>query len=517
MNAVKFFSFLLALVVSLCALCALALEHDYDIVILNGRVIDPETRFDSVANVGITNGIITAITDAQIDGKEKIDARGHVVTAGFIDTHIHSSKKFNIKMAMMDGVTTAMDYEVGAMNIAKWYEREKNKWPINYGACVSHEMARMLVMDGIDIHEPVDAKELFDLRVKSTEDGIDSWSVTVANKKQINQILSILDENLRQGALCIGATLGYAAKGISSYELFEVQRAAARYQRPISVHTRHSAVLGFAEVFTNAAVLGAPLLIAHNNNYGWWEVEEKLALARSRGLNMWSEYYPYEAGSTAIGAIKPDRVKSGEVIEKIYDPLQGKTLSFEEYKEVFERDPGRTVVAFIRGRKQWIPKWLEVEHMVVASDGMWSSDPEHGWDTDPAEFAGHPRTSGAHTAVLRLGREHNVPLIQTLSQLSYWPALHLGATGLPFFDVRGRVQEGLVADLLVFDPEKVSEGSGYESGTNGLPPIGLPHVIVNGQFVKRDNKAIKAMVGLPVRYPIEKSGRFEPVASEFIK
>lgn len=127
MNAVKFFSFLLALVVSLCALCALALEHDYDIVILNGRVIDPETRFDSVANVGITNGIITAITDAQIDGKEKIDARGHVVTAGFIDTHIHSSKKFNIKMAMMDGVTTAMDYEVGAMNIVKWYEREKKQ------------------------------------------------------------------------------------------------------------------------------------------------------------------------------------------------------------------------------------------------------------------------------------------------------------------------------------------------------------------------------------------------------
>ena len=165
------------------------------------------------------------------------------------------------------------------------------------------------------------------------------------------------------------------------------------------------------------------------------------------------------------------------------NPRRGKTLSFEEYKEIFERDPGRMIVAFVRGRKQWIPKWLEVEHMVVASDGMWSPDPEHNWDTDPAEFAGHPRTSGAHTAVLRLGREHGVPLIQSLSQLSYWPALHLGATGLPFFDVRGRMQEGLVADLVVFEPEKVSEGSGYESGTNGLPPIGLPHVIVNGKFV----------------------------------
>ena len=67
------------------------------------------------------------------------------------------------------------------------------------------------------------------------------------------------------------------------------------------------------------------------------------------------------------------------------------------------------------------------------------------------------------------------------------------------------------------DPEKVSEGSGYASGTNGLPPVGLPHVIVNGQFVKRSNQAIKAMAGLPVRYPTEQSGRFEPVISEYIK
>ena len=496
-----------------------ALANEYDIAILNGRVIDPETKFDKVTNVGITNGIIATITDKKIKGKKNVDASKHVVAAGFIDTHTHSSKKFNIKMAMMDGVTTGMDYELGAMNVAKWYEREKGKWPINYGTCVSHEMARFMVMDGIEINEPTDAKEAFDLRAKSKADGIESWSVTVSSKAQVNAVSKILDENLRQGALCVGSTVGYADIGVSTYEMFEVQRAAARYDRPTASHTRDLSPIGFAEVFTNAMLLGAPLLISHNNSDGWWEIEEKLAMARSKGLNMWGEYYPYEAASTAIGAIKPEGIKASGMIleERLYDPLQDKFLNFEEYLKVFKKDPGRTIVFFIPERKKWIPKWLEVEHMVVASDGMWSTNPGHNWNTDPAEFSGHPRTSGTHTKVLRLSREHSVPLMLSLSQLSYWPAQHLGATGLPFFDRRGRMQEGMVADIVIFDPEKVREGSGYESGTNGLPPIGLPHVIVNGKFVKRDNKAIEEMAGLPVRYPIEEKGRFKPVTVEYIK
>ena len=91
---------------------------------------------------------------------------------------------------------------------------------------------------------------------------------------------------------------------------FEVQRPAARYGRPIGVHARfHTSArppiegpLGFDEVFTNAALLKAPLLYCHDNDYGWWEIEEKLQMARDMGMNMWAEYYPYAAGSTAIGA-----------------------------------------------------------------------------------------------------------------------------------------------------------------------------------------------------------------------
>jgi len=504
------------------------LAADCDIAILNGRVMDPETKFDGVRNVCVKDGKIAKITEDKITGKDTIDAKGHVVASGFIDTHTHSSNKFNIKMSMMDGVTTGMDFEAGALNVAAWYDREKGKWPMNYGQCASHEMTRMVVHDGLDVSGPVDAADMFDMRAESIkDDDIAGWSVTVSNLEQINKITQILDENLRQGALCVGNTVGYASKGISTYEMFEAQRAAARYNRPMAMHSRFhtssktptEAQLGFAEVFTNAVLLKAPLLYQHNNDYGWWEIEEKLQMARKMGLNMWSEYYPYAAGSSAIGAdgYKPEAVEGMlglKYEDMMYDPTQDKYLTKEEYLKIVKEDPSRIVVGFNPPRKEWMKSWIKMPHMVVGSDSMWSTNKSQKWDTDPAEFVGHPRTSGTHTKVLRMAREANVPLMFTLAQLSYWSALHLGEMGLESMKVRGRMQQGMVADITIFDPKTVAEGSDYKPGMNGLPPKGLPHVIVNGQFVKRDNKATDVMAGQPIRYPVEEKGRFEPASTK---
>lgn len=501
---------------------------DYDIVILNGRVMDPETNFDDIRNVGIKDGLIVTITEEKISGKDTVDADGLVVAPGFIDTHTHSSKKYNIKMAMMDGVTTGLDLEAGAVNIAAWYEREKGKWPINYGQVVSQEMVRMIVHDNMDITKPKDATNLFDLRSESIkEDGIPGWSVTRSNIEQINQINKILDENLRQGALGIGSTVGYASKGIITYEMFDAQRTAARYGRLTAAHTRFhvqntpptEAPMAFDELFTNASLLDAPLLICHNNDYGWWEIEEKLQLARAKGMNMWSEYYPYAAASTSIGSdgVKPAIIEDMlglKYEESIFDPVQKKFLNKHEYLKVAKEDPGRTIIAFNPPRNDWMPYWIKTPHMTVASDGMWSTDPMHAWNTDPADFSGHPRTSGSHSKVLRLAREEGVPLMFTLKQLSYWSALHLGNAGIESMKMRGRMQEGMVADITIFDPDNVKEGSDYEMGKNGLPPIGIPHVIVDGVLVKEDDKATDEFPGLPIRYPVETEGRFVPVERE---
>lgn len=280
--------------------------------------------------------------------------------------------------------------------------------------------------------------------------------------------------------------------------------------------------MAFDELFTNASLLDAPLLVCHNNDYGWWEIEEKLQLARDKGMNMWSEYYPYTAASTSIGSdgVKPAVIEDMlglKYEESLFDPIQNKFLTKEEYLKTVAEDPGRTIVAFNPPRTGWMPSWLEMPHMTVGSDAMWSMDSTHTWDTDPAEFSGHPRTSGSHAKALRMAREQDVPLMFTLKQLSYWSAVHLGDAGLESMQVRGRMQEGMVADITIFKAGEVREGSNYDVGKSGLPSIGIPHVIVNGVVVKKEGVATNQYPGQPIRYPVEEQGRFEPIDDKIAK
>lgn len=517
--------------VLLAACGGLFASGDYDVVILNGRVMDPETGFDEIRNVGIKDGKIEIITEKDIDGDEEIDATGHVVAPGFVDTHFHSLDEFAVKFALRDGVTTGMDLEYGAWPVDTWYASKDGNWPMNYGTLVSQELIRMIVHDGLVINGPMDAvNALSEGRGFAAKDGIEGWSVTQSNLEQMNRITALLDEGLRQGALGMGSTVGYMTKGMSTYEMFEAQRAAARYGRMTGVHTRFhgssatptEAPLAFDEVFTNAFLLDAPLLISHDNDYGWWEIEEKLQLARAKGLNMWSEYYPYDAASTSIGSeqLFPEKVEDVlgyKYDDVMYDPTQDKFLTKEEYLKIAKSDPGRIVVVFVPPRKGWLPEWLKVPHMVVAGDGMPGRDVDGkplGWDDPYGAYAGHPRTAGSHAKVLRMGREAGIPLLHTLSQLSYWSALHLGETGIEAMKARGRMQVGMVADITIFDPVTVTDNSDYQAGSNGIPSTGIPYVLVNGQFVVRDSKAQQVTAGQPIRFPVEEKGRFIPATTQ---
>jgi N-acyl-D-aspartate/D-glutamate deacylase len=133
------------------------------------------------------------------------------------------------------------------------------------------------------------------------------------------------------------------------------------------------------------------------------------------------------------------------------------------------------------------------------------------YDADVTRFAGHPRTAASYTTTLKLARDQGVPLMFTLAQLSYWTAKHLGDTGLEAMQQRGRVQVGKVADLAIFDPEKVAPRATYKSGENGLPPVGMPYVIVNGTIVVKNSEVLDVRPGQSIRFPVEAKGRFQPV------
>ena len=99
-----------------------------------------------------------------------------------------------------------------------------------------------------------------------------------------------------------------------------------------------------------------------------------------------------------------------------------------------------------------------------------------------------------------VARETDVPLMQALSQLGYWSAKHLGDTGLKAMLVRVRIQEGMVADVTILDPETVTENATYEGGAIGLPSTGIPHVLVSGVIVVKESRVF------PTSFPVSLSG-----------
>ena len=161
-----------------------------------------------------------------------------------------------------------------------------------------------------------------------------------------------------------------------------------------------------------------------------------------------------------------------------------------------------------------IADWLKMPGATIITDGMpMLPDDKLSWDTPYEELPNtHPRAAGSYAKSLRMARESNIPLMQIVAMSSYNSALPLGKMGLKAMQERGRMQEGMVADITIFHPEKVTDNATYEKGT--VPSTGIPYVMVNGTLVVKDSKVLKGVnPGQPIRYePVE--SRFEAVTEE---
>src|SRR3989442_2524722 len=127
-------------------LAAQTAAPSYDIVLRNGRVLDPASGVDAVRNVGITGRTIAAVSTAPLRGRTEIDASGLVVAPGFIDLHSHGQTPENYRYKAMDGVTTALELEVGVSPLGEWYKAREGRSLIHFGASAGHIPARMAVM-----------------------------------------------------------------------------------------------------------------------------------------------------------------------------------------------------------------------------------------------------------------------------------------------------------------------------------------------------------------------------------
>src|SRR5579863_9906979 len=120
--------FLLLLLPSLVA------AQTYDIVLQRGRVVDPNSGLDGVRSVGITGKQISAISTLPLRGTVEVDAAGLVIAPGFIDLHSHGQTPENYAYKAMDGVTTALELEVGVSPVGPWYAARAGKALVNFGA-----------------------------------------------------------------------------------------------------------------------------------------------------------------------------------------------------------------------------------------------------------------------------------------------------------------------------------------------------------------------------------------------
>lgn len=520
----KVFKTLVAATVILVWGCSDGQAQLYDVVIKDGRVMDPETGFDGIRNVGIKDGRIVSITDSELNAKEIINAEGLVVAPGFIDTHFHWTRPIGYKFALRDGVTTAMDLEAGAygLRVDEWYAMHEGRTQLNYGTSSGHEFARIKVTQKLPDKDLLDAPYSV---VKGRGAGT-AWSDQVLDIENGNRMLEIIDEGLRQGALGIASTVGYMP-GATARELYEIQKVGSRYGRPTAVHLRYTPgtatteANGAQEILSNGVALGAPVIVSHFNNPGWELVQELLISFREKGHNVWGEIYPYAAGQTTINAsfVRPENwvEKLGNRYEDtMQDPVSGEFYTLEKYKSVLASAPSTQIVLYKMDPSE-IVDWCRLPGVTYASDGMmlpggW--DDSLAWSTPYEDVPNtHPRLAGTHGTCLRLARENNIPLMQIIAASSYNPAKYLGDTGLKSMQERGRLQQGMVADITILDPKTVRDNATYEKGT--LPTTGIPYVIVNGSIVVKDSVVLKDVnPGQPIRFPVEEKAKFEPLSVE---
>ncbi len=496
----------LTLVVLLLISGAAFSQNTYDIVINNGRVMDPESNFDAIRNVGVKDGKIAIITQNKIRGKQTIDATKLIVSPGFVDAHGHAANiPFAQRLHLRDGVTTAMELEVGAYPIATYYNSLKGKSQTNYGATVSPAGVREKIYN--PNYTTTTGTVIQDIFDNHQHANINMGVLTfMPDSTQIQQITEMVEHEIKQGALGIGAPIGYMTAGVTSEEVLNWQRLAGKYGLATFLHGRFSSqappttgILGFEELLTYVAIYGGGLYIHHIHQQSLNETPfalDMLADARKKGLKVTAEVYPYYQGATIAGAdyLKPENYQRnmGRTYKDIIEVANNKPLTKERYEELLKTNPTANVI-FGGISKEGMLAALAHDGVLVGSDGMplYKTNGEMAidWNTPFEGLQGHPRGSGSHAKVLRLTREKELmPWMTAISKMSYMVAKFLQDNGIEDMSNKGRLQVGKDADITIFDPKTVKDNA---TMTNpGLPSTGIPYVLVNGQIVVKDSKVL---------------------------
>ena len=482
-----------------------------DIAINGGRVIDPLTRMDVLANVGIKDGKITAIVPPRdpLDGRVVIDATGLIVAPGFINIHGHGSGHgVGAEFHVLDGITTEItgncgfsapmnqigaDSEWSGYPLADSFERLSQKGAVvNLASFVGHITLRKVV-------------GLPDAHTQPTAD-------------QIAKMVALVRQELASGALGISFAPFYGP-GTTYDEMVALAREVSKDGGCASIHVRHSFapkdLEAIEEAICTAREANIPLILSHlagptfsPNSTGM--ALELIAKALEEGLRITTDCHPYDALCTYMAAPIFDELSIEQYLEmadvQISDMRVGSTVVIggEVLMKAGEAFQNAEQWRFVRGKlkanqipdpwvighlyklhKIWL--WYSFPFTMVGNDGV------IGIDSATGKYKGHPRGAGSFARFLGYWvRERGVcDLVTALGKTCSFAAAWLG------LETKGRIQLGWDADLTLFDPDTVIDRATYAEP--GVPPRGIPYVIVNGVVAVSEGTFTGQLAGKVIR------------------
>jgi N-acyl-D-aspartate/D-glutamate deacylase len=408
-----------------------------------------------------------------LSGREVIHAAGLIVAPGFIDLHQHGQDLASQRVKALDGVTTALELELGAPDVAQFLKAKEGHSLIHYGSSASHVAARAAVL-GAPI--PADASPPLPKSGPVTD--------RPATAEQIRRIQERLGTELDAGGLAIGMGIQYTP-GATRLEVIDIFRLAAERRLPVYTHVRSSgrvepgsSIESISEVIGAAAITGASLHIVHINSSCLRDVLECLSMiegARARGLDVSTEAYPYTAGMTAINSaiFNPGwQEKQGISYGDLLLPDTGERLTKDRFDVLHNSSTERVVVRF-NNTQEAVDQAIAHPLVMIASDGL----------------AGHPRNAGTFARVLAqyVREKGTISLMDALRKMSLMPAQMLERS-TPAALQKGRLQEGADADIVIFDAGAISDRSTYEKPME--PSVGVRFLLVGGTILVNEGKIV---------------------------
>jgi N-acyl-D-amino-acid deacylase len=517
--------FSLILLATACALAA-----DFDLLIRDARIVDGSGNPWYRASVGILNGRIAAVgTLASATATRTIDARNRVLSPGFIDVHTHVEGSVDKVPRgdnyLLDGVTTIVTGNCGGsrLELAQWFRQlEEQKLGLNLATLIGHNTVRSKVMGTAN---------------------------RKATPEEIESMQALVDQAMRDGAVGFSTGLIYIPGTYSeTSEVVALAKAAARHSGVYASHMRDEGeriTEAIDEAVQVGRQAGMPVQISHFkiDNKKLWGASvksiEQVERYRREGVDVVVDQYPYDHSSTNLGITLPswaladgreailERLRTpdtrGRIKKEMLELLATKGRADYSYATVasFEADrslEGKTISAInkekgrpatIEDEAETILQLIETAMPGMVYHSMGMEDVERilrypntavASDGGIREFGvgmPHPRSYGTNARVLAefVRVRKTITLEDAIRRMTSLPARTFR------FRDRGLIMPGMAADLLLFDPARVTDKATYQQPHQYTE--GFDYVLVNGVVMVEDGRLTEARGGHVLRHRMQ--------------